>query len=266
MPLLARRTRHRGGAPPPFAAAPRPAASRQRARQVLGGGRRGQWRRSVLRRALAVLALIAAIGVAADLLRPHPPESRSALTAARDLPAGHRLTVGDLRAVTVPADLPAADHLALREELVDRVLATTVARGELLSRTRLVPRGTAEGLPAGTSPLHVVVSDPRMLDLVTPGQRVRVHRARTGGLVAHDVLVVGVDAPREESSLIGGESGGERGLVLALPVDVIDAALATPEPDGLVPRMHVVPTSDPPTTTAAHAEGHTAAPTPAGEG
>ena len=201
----------------------------------------------LLRRVVAVAAIVLAVALIAGHLRPDPPATRQITVAARDLPAGHLLTPSDLRTVQVPADLEAFERAADEADLPGRVIATRVDRGEVLSNSRLIARTPGEGLPDGTAPFHVVVSDPRMLDLAGPGQRVRVHRARTGAMLAQDVLVLGVDPPEQAGGgLFPASAGMERGLVLALPPEVIDAALATPEPDGLVPRVHVVPSTGPP--------------------
>lgn len=224
-----------------------------------GPSRAARHRRILLRRLLAVAAIMAALVLTVQVVRPDAPAEREVHVAVRDLPAGHRLTTGDLRTLALPADLPTLTHAAAGQDLPGRMLATAIAGGELLTTTRLVPRAASEGLPDGTAPLHVVVSDPRMLDLVGPGQRVCVHRARTGGLLADDVLVLGIDPPNDTEQHFGSVGGAERGLVLALPITVIDEALASPEPDGLVPRVHVVPSVPVPVP------ARTDSPTPAGE-
>lgn len=124
-------------------------------------------------------------------------------------------------------------------DLAGRTLATPLAAGELVSRTRLVPRSPAEGLPSGTTPLRVRVVDPRMLDLVTPGQRADVYRGTTGESLSRGVLVLAVDPPSISTNPLLPASD-EPGVVLAVPNETVGPLLAQPE-DGLTARVHVIP-------------------------
>ena len=68
-----------------------------------------------------------------------------------------------------------------------------LARGESLTTSRLVPRGTLDGLPAGRVALHVVSADPAAVDLLTPGVAARVYPAAGGPALAIGATVLAAD-------------------------------------------------------------------------
>jgi len=197
----------------------------------------------VLRRAAAFVIFALALAAATVSLRAPTPTSTTIVVAARDLGAGHRLEAGDLQPAAIDARLsvPAVDSPG---SLLGRRLATAVTAGEPLSPTRLVPRTLAEGLPPDTAAFPIRVADPRVLDLLSAGQHVRLHRASTGALLATHVLVLGIDPATDGGAPLSLGPGPERGIVVALPASAVDAALATPENDGLAPRMQVVPDAE----------------------
>jgi len=92
------------------------------------------------------LVAVAVVGtVAAQQAASKPPSTRYVVAAAT-LPAGHAIGPADL--TTRAVDLP--DSLARRaardpRALVGRVLAATVAEGELLQVSALAPRGPLAG-------------------------------------------------------------------------------------------------------------------------
>ena len=124
-----------------------------------------------------------------------------------------------------------------RDGLVGRRLAVPVARGTPLSGAVLVPRTALEGLPSGTVAVHVGASDPRMLDLLSPGQTVRLHRVDSGLLAASGVRVLAVDPAGEAMA----DRGAARGLVVALTPQAADEALAGDGTFDTALRFHVLP-------------------------
>ncbi|WP_180923786.1 SAF domain-containing protein [Nocardioides marinisabuli] len=98
-----------------------------------------------------------------------PPATVPVLVAAHDLPGGAVLEPGDL--VTVgfsPASVP--EDLA--EAPLGEVLAAPLARGEVVSRARLVGPGLAQGAPSGVAALPVRLPDPEAVALLRVGDRI----------------------------------------------------------------------------------------------
>lgn len=207
---------------------------------LLGPGRAARWRRTVLRRLVAFLALAGALVAAQVSLRPPPATTRAVVVATTDLSAGTVIARSDLTVERVPVALlghPAGVGSDV-EGLVGRRLATPLAAGEPVSSTRLVPRSVAEGLPPGTTAVHLLATDDRMLDLVAPGVDVRLHRPADGAPLVERAAVLGVDPPPSDGSLAI-TPAPERGLVVAVPDEALTTVLTGP--DGAPPRVHVLP-------------------------
>lgn len=203
---------------------------------LFGRSRRARWRRLLLRRLLAVVLLAAAaLTLAATLPGTGGPDG-TAVVSTRDLPAGHRLEPADVRVVAFPAALTGAGLAP--DDLIGQVVAGPVGAAEVLTRTRVVPRTATQGLPGDLTPLHVVVTDPVMLDLLVPGGRARIHRPGEAQALARGVPVLLIDPSPPPAP--GGAAGAGRGVVLALPDDVVAQALATSPEEG-PPRLHVLP-------------------------
>jgi Flp pilus assembly protein CpaB len=187
---------------------------------------------------LAVLAL----GLA---LQPAPLPTAEVVVAARDLPAGHRLTAEDLALARVPLDVAPPGSSPDPVLVIDHVLAAPVARGEPLAPIRLMgPAGSSWKAPAGTSPLPVRFTDAGAASLLSAGQRIDVLAAATGGadalepgmstgdgwarMVAEDVLVLavtGVD-PSGGSSLLDPAQVGQADTPLVVLAVTRPQALA----------------------------------------
>lgn len=154
------------------------------------------------RRLLAASSVAAAVAAAVQGMAPAPPPQQAVWVAARDLPAGHRLSGGDLRRIAVPpAAVPdgAAGRAAEGE-----VLAAPLRRGEPLTDVRLLGPGLLAGRPDGTVAVTVRVADPLATVAVRAGSRV-------------DVLALPVSGaegwrPEDGSTLVAADA-----LVLALP-------------------------------------------------
>lgn len=192
---------------------------------ITGPGRRARWRRSVLRRSVAAVCAAAAAVVAVGLLRPAPPPTTDVLVTARAVPAGAVLTAADVVLRPVPRAARQPGALTRRWEAVGRRSGSPLAAGEALTATRLVPRSAADGLPAGTVALHVLLADPAAADLLVPGSAVVVYPAVGGSVLVRDATVLAVDPPPEADGAFAGPPGA-RGVVLALPAGAGERILA----------------------------------------
>ncbi len=135
------------------------------------------------------------------------------------------LTPADVTGRTVAVEAAPPGVLTAVSDAVGRRSATALVPGEVLSRTRLVPRSPAEGLSADEVALHVLLADPRAADVVRPGQRVLVFPAVGGPALARSARVLATDPPaRETVPGLGDDSG--RGLLLALPSAEAERVLA----------------------------------------
>lgn len=185
----------------------------------------------------------AAVVVAVLVLRPAEPPRVRVLVAADDLAGGQLIESGSVVSRRVPVDAVPPGAVREVEALLGRTVAGPVARGEALTRTRLVPRDVFEGLPEGASAVRVVLADPHSATLLHPGQRALVYRADGGEPVADGVLVLAVDtAASRSSALLSAEvdtGRGEVGVVLALDKSARQRLFEGPNPNE-GPRIAVV--------------------------
>ena len=177
--------------------------------RLLGEGRRGAWRRRVLRRGLSAgLAGAAVLGSVAVARTPEGGPRVSVLVAARDLPAGHEVGPADVVAQSRPAGFAPSAPLREVGAVSGRRLAGPVGAGEVLTSGRLVGPGLLDGQSPGTRAVHVPVADPGALGMVQPGDTVDLV-APTGETVAAAVTVLAVVNGSE------GRAGGFTGLPAA---------------------------------------------------
>lgn len=123
------------------------------------------------RRLLSAGCLAGAAAVTVHAVSPPPPPSVTVWVAARDLPAGHRLTPRDVAASRWPPSLLPAGGVA---RPAGAWLAGPIRRGEPVTDARLVGPGLLAGQPLGVVALAVRVSDPASLIGVRSGERVDV--------------------------------------------------------------------------------------------
>ncbi|GHJ59109.1 hypothetical protein NOK12_16270 [Nocardioides sp. OK12] len=180
-------------------------------------------RRSLLARRRPLAALLSAVAVLAGLhvTTQPPPATVPVLVAARDLPGGAVLGPGDL--VTVDFS-PASVPEGLAEAPLGEVLAAPLARGEVVSRARLVGPGLAQSAPSGVAALPVRLPDPEAVALLRVGDRidlVATDPAEGGSrVVALDVAVLALPPPDgAPGSAASGLSG--RVVVLGVPAPVV---------------------------------------------
>lgn len=191
---------------------------------VTGPGRRARWRRGVLRRVLSALLAVTAVALVVTELRPPAPPTVTVLVAARAVPAGTVLAPADVRATSVPTDVSQPGALTTVPDAVGRRVGSALASGEALTAARLVPRGTADGLPRGRVALHVVATDPASVDLLAPGVGARVYPAAGGEPLAVAAQVLATDPPPSDPDPLAPPAG--RGIVLSLSAAEADAVLS----------------------------------------
>lgn len=159
------------------------------------------------------------------------------VVAAGDLPAGQPLQPEDLAVARVPAGVLPAGTSAEPSELVGRVLAAPVARGEVVAAHRVttLPQWS---VPPGTMPTPVRFADAGAAGLLSAGQRVDVVAASGPGLegaapfamaelVAQDILILAVITGEPGSEgLLGGSTTSDEQTPLVLLAADRTAALA----------------------------------------
>lgn len=169
-------------------------------------------RRTLLARRRLLAAVAAAVAVAAGLQASTAPPgpTRPVLTAARDLPAGTVLTLGDLtRAAFTPQSVPTGVLTSARAAL-GRTIAAPVRAGEPITDVRLVAGSLLDGYP-GLVATPVRIGDPGAVGLLRVGDRVDVVAADPRGeedalLVASEAVVVAL--PREPDRVSASAPGG----------------------------------------------------------
>lgn len=172
-----------------------------------GGGREARWRRSRARRLLAAalcgLAVLAVVGA----VRPADPPTRLVAVAARDLPAGSRLTAADVREVSWSA----ADHvpgaISLRAAF-GAVLVAPISAGEPFTASRLRSARNWPSVPAGRVIIGVTAQDTAIARALRPGDRVDLIDTGRATTIASAVTVV---------SVTGGLVARSAGPAAALP-------------------------------------------------
>jgi Flp pilus assembly protein CpaB len=191
------------------------------------------WHRRLLAAGLAAGAV--ALGLSA--VSPEPAETVPVLTAARGLLPGAPLAEADLAAVGLPPGAVPDGALRPGAEVLGRLLAGPVRRGEPLTDVRLVGPGLLDGLGRGVRATPVRIADGGAVALLRPGDRVDVLATRAGTdgpaaavPVARDVPVLSV--PADEGAVLAD------GALLVLATDADTAReLAAATLDG---RLSVV--------------------------
>lgn len=186
-------------------------------RRGAAAGWRALSSRLAFRRRL-VVAILTGIAVVSGLsaLRPSPPPTQPVWVAARDLPGGEPLASGDIRIERLPtADVP-ADAFSANTNLVGRLLAAPMRRGEPLTDVRILSASllTATDEPDDVAVPVRVADGPATLALVHAGDLIDVIAAPdsgTGGrpasfTVVHDVRVLAT--PTHDNDPGSGDTGG----------------------------------------------------------
>ncbi|MFD0045918.1 Flp pilus assembly protein CpaB [Pseudarthrobacter scleromae] len=160
------------------------------------------------RRLAVALLLCAAAAITVHQLTPAPVYTVTALTAARDLPAGAALSEADLAAAQVPPGMMASGFLKEPGEAAGKQLAAPLRKGQLLTDAQLVGPGLLAGTPPGSAAVPLRMADPSSIQLVSPGQLVDVVLTSANGFDQQDppqILASGV--PVLWTSGQGGQTG-----------------------------------------------------------
>jgi len=183
------------------------------------------------RRMLAAAATGLAVYFALSAVTAEP-EGRAVVVAGRDLDSGVRLRASDVRATSLPrAAVPAGAAVDLRD-VVGRTTSGALRDGEVLTDRRTVRAGPLEGFGPGRVLSVVRVTDPSVLALLRPGDRVDVvavsgDDSPKASRVARGAIVVTV--PRQRSTFSDGAPIGlavSHRVALALAERALDSRLA----------------------------------------
>lgn len=192
------------------------------------------------RRALALLAVLAAAMTVLPAFLPPHAESVRVVVAARDLEAGALLGTGDLTTTDVAAALAPAGGVRDPSAAVGHRLASALPRGMALTATQL--RASDDpGLAPGRAVVAVPV-DQALVPYLTAGSAVRVVTAAPdqpeARIVPGTVVDPGESAGQTAGSLRPG-GGGTPVAVIAVPTaDVATIAYATREGWVEIVRVH----------------------------
>lgn len=200
-----------------------------------GPGAASRLRRALRRRRrlLAAVLLAAAAGTGVAALQPAPPPSAQVLTAARDLPAGHRLAEGDLRPVALPPEA-VPDGALSPAAATGGLLASPVRRGEPVTDARLAGPSLLRGAADGELAVPVAVDGPLPAGLVRLGDRVAVLAGpgadalagaspEGGEVLVRSARVLLVEGGEGSGSLLA-PAAGAGGAVAVLALDPAQAA------------------------------------------
>lgn len=177
--------------------------------------RRVLWR---WRHALLAVAVVCAVGVVVQEVRPPEPATVPALVLARDVPAGVPLEEADVLRAELPRDLAPARVLRAPPEAVGRRLAVGLPTGFPLAAEVLVGPGLAAGTAPGDVVVPVRLADAAVTRTLRPGDRV-------------DLLAATADAAASEG---GAEVVAAGALVVALEEGGGGGLLGAEEPASLV--------------------------------
>lgn len=216
---------------------------------LLGRYRLGGRRTRVLRRLVAVALLLAA-GALASMPSTSAAAGTSVLIAARDLPAGARLTGADIAVASVPSPPDGLLPARRLEDLAGAVLSGPMRRGEILTDARIVgDRGPDPG--PGRAAVPVPLADPTVAALLAPGMHVVLVEVPGGSwssaggadtvsedgggieVLAADAVVLSVSEP---SGGFGGASAG-RVAVVSVPAAAADVVTAAAAAGGVTLRF-----------------------------
>ncbi|WP_083701582.1 Flp pilus assembly protein CpaB [Tersicoccus sp. Bi-70] len=126
------------------------------------------------RRLLVALLLCGAVGVLVDGLTPAAALTVPVVVAVRDLPAGAVLTGGDVTRADWPPGAVPDGAVAAAEAVTGGRLGAPLRRGSPVTDAALLGPGLLTGAPPGQSAVPLRVSDPTVLRVLRPGDRVDV--------------------------------------------------------------------------------------------
>lgn len=157
-----------------------------------------RWHRRLLAAVAAGVAILATLSV----LAPPPPDTVTVVVAARDLPAGTRLSAEDLQEREHPVGLVPRGAFASTTGLVGRLLATGTSSGAPLDRSDLVE---AQRARPGRMLVPFRLQDAGVAGLLRVGDLVSVVAVDDGGaptVLAKRVRVAALPNSEEETLIV----------------------------------------------------------------
>ena len=124
---------------------------------------------------LAAVALLAMAASALSTLRELRPETVGVVVADRDLPAGAKLSTGDVRVADVPRALAPRGVLTSPGDVDGRTLTTPVPKGIPVAPQMLLSKKFLASVEPGQVVVPVAVQADGTESLLTPGQRVALY-------------------------------------------------------------------------------------------
>ena len=194
------------------------------------------------------MALVLSVGAAGlmasyarrlQVTRPDVGVPTAVLMAAASLPRGTTLDAGDVEAASVPASLVPPGSLTSPGQAEGRVLVADIARGEIVTGSRLARSGVGRlsalvpaGLRAFTLPVAIPPGSLASGDLIDVVATFGANGGRPyTDSVASALEVVGVSSPRSGDTVTSVSSTGPAGTVTVLAdpatVEVLARAAAT---------------------------------------
>jgi pilus assembly protein CpaB len=160
------------------------------------------------------------------------PDGRTVVIASRDIDSGTRLRTSDVRATSLPRGVVPVGAATSAGDLVGRTTSGALRRGEILTDRRTVRAGPLDGFGPDRVLSVVRVSDPTVLALLRPGDRVDVvavsgDDSPKASRVARRAIVVTV--PRQRSTFSEGAPVGlavTHRVALNLAERTLDSRLA----------------------------------------
>ena len=160
------------------------------------------------------------------------PDGRTVVITSRDLDSGARLRASDVRATTLPRTVVPHGAATAVRDVVGRTTSGALRRGEVLTDRRTVRAGPLDGFGPGRVLSVVQVTDPAVLALLRPGDRVDVvavsgDDSPKASRVARGAIVVTV--PRQRSTFSDGAPVGlavTHRVALELAERTLDSRLA----------------------------------------
>lgn len=168
---------------------------------------------------LAAVALLAAVASALSALRELRPETVGVVVADRDLPAGTKLSTGDVRVADVPRALAPRGVLTSLGDVDGRTLTTPVPKGIPVAPQMLL----SKKFLASVEPVAVQADGTE--SLLTPGQRVALYAPKDEHAQSPEAVkvvsratIVGVGTASKSKSF-SRDLSNTLPLFLAIPAD-----------------------------------------------
>ena len=165
-----------------------------------------------------ISAGLAAIGVLIllSIIRAATP-TIYAITAVRDLPAGHKIESSDISVKKIPSSLSWSGLVTESELLIGKVTSHSLSSGAPLSKSDVISSDLLNGFPSNQIAISIPISSNRIDAYLTSGNRINVYATQNGEpakLVAFNAVVLFV--PPNKSTGLQLSSSTESALILAV--------------------------------------------------